>query len=79
MLLRSHPQTATGQGGQERLEWAPSMAYKYRSDKLAETVQASIGQAEYNDLDFVAGTWLEDADTTKALKEQCKIDKDMWQ
>ena len=56
-----------------------SMDYKFGSDKLAESVQASVDQAEYHDLDFVAGTWIEDADTAKALKDQRKIDKDMWQ
>ncbi|AFM12783.1 hypothetical protein [Turneriella parva] len=49
------------------------------NDTLIDALQASIGQAEYHDLDFVAGTWLEDADTAKALKDQRKIDKDMWQ
>jgi predicted transcriptional regulator len=49
------------------------------NETLLEALQASVGQAEYHDLDFVAGSWLEDADTAKALKDQRKIDKEMWQ
>lgn len=49
-----------------------------QTTKPAVIVADSIGQAEYHDLDFVAGTGIEDADMTKALKGQRKIDKDMW-
>lgn len=48
------------------------------NDTLLEALQASLGTLENHDLDFVAGTWIEDPATDKALKDQRKIDKDMW-
>ncbi len=48
------------------------------NDTLLEALRASLGTLENHDLDFVAGTWAEDAATEKALKDQRKIDKNMW-
>lgn len=48
------------------------------NDTLLEALQSSLAGTENHDLDYVAGTWVEDTATAKALKDQRKIDKDMW-
>lgn len=35
-------------------------------------------QALYHDLDSLAGKWVEDEETLKALAEQDQIDKELW-
>jgi hypothetical protein len=34
--------------------------------------------AEYHDLDFAIGTWVEDPEFDKIIQEQDQIDPDMW-
>jgi len=60
------------------LRLAARKKHQSLNDTLLEALQASLAGTENHDLDFIAGTWAEDAATDKALKDQRKIDKEMW-
>jgi hypothetical protein len=46
-----------------------------------EAMQSGAGigsQLRYPDLDGFLGSWIEDKETDKALKDQRKIDRELW-
>ncbi len=45
---------------------------------LEELSKAAGEDRVFDDLDFLAGSWVADAETDKALAEQRSIDAEMW-
>jgi hypothetical protein len=45
---------------------------------LMQYANLSSEKRKFTDLNFLCGKWQEDKETEKALREQRKIDKDMW-
>ncbi len=45
---------------------------------LRTSVSADDGLVKYHDLDFIAGSWADDAGTNSTLKDQRKIDAELW-
>ncbi|EKD41279.1 MAG: hypothetical protein ACD_73C00781G0003 [uncultured bacterium] len=56
-------------------------AKKSVNQYVVETLEAITGLAEgtkHHDFDFLIGSWVKDPLQDKILKEQRKIDKDLW-
>lgn len=61
-----------------RLRSRARQSGKSLNEVALEALRESAGDLEYHDLDFLFSSWINDPETDGALKDQRKIDRDLW-
>lgn len=85
-MKRSHSAQYTIRGVPERVDSAlRQRARRFGKslnqtalEALSEGAGMSASQERYEDLDFLAGSWVADAETDRVLEEQRQVDADLW-